>query len=43
MPQVHWFEREGGPAGKSEQLIHHQAPADRRGDDVAQARFVGSA
>ncbi len=41
--QVHRFEREGRAARKSEQLIHHQAPADGRGDDVAQARFVWSA
>src|SRR6266404_3738438 len=40
---MHPLERQGRAARKSQQLVHHQAAADRRRNDVAQARFIGSA
>ena len=43
MAEMHRLEGQGRAAGKSEQLVHHEAAADRRRDDVAQARFVGTA
>ena len=41
--QMNRLERQRRAAGKPQQLIHHQAAADRCRDDVAQARFIGSA